>query len=128
MLAKGGSKQQARRGVDAMVVEAMLGASRAGRRLCLEEVLEAGLPAVYERYGERLLYLEGRIFDARDPGALAEVAFITTGAAVEAVGLEFGWQHAADCSCDFCSGQSTTRGLAAALRAGQRSSDEKLAS
>ncbi len=111
-----------------MFSDAVVGAHRAGRRLCLEEVLEAGLPAVYERYGERLLYLEGWIFDASVPGALAEVAFITTAAASEAVGLEFGWQHAGDCSCAFCAGEPTTRDLTAAVLAGQGPGDEELAS
>jgi hypothetical protein len=114
---------------DAILIDGVLAApGRAGRRLCLEEVLEAGLPAVYQRYGERLLYLEGRIFDASDPGALAEVAVIAAGAVSEAVGLEFGWQHAADCSCAFCSVEPTTGGLTVAVTAGQRPSDEELAS
>ena len=114
---------------DAMFIDGVLaGAGHTGRRLCLEQVLEAGLPAVYRRYGERLLYLDGRIFDASDPGALAEVAIITPGAAGETVGLEFGWQHADDCSCAFCSVEPATRTLTADAIVGRRPSDEELAS
>ncbi len=77
-------------------------ASRAKRRLSFEEVLEAGLPAVYQQFGEQLLYMDGRFFDARDPSALAEIPLIVAGAPDQAVGVEFGWQHSGDCSCLFC--------------------------
>jgi len=77
-------------------------ASRGKHRLSLEEVLQAGLPAVYQQYGDRLLYLDGRIFDAADPRALAEIALMVTGAATQVVGVEFGWRHASDCCCQFC--------------------------
>jgi hypothetical protein len=80
-------------------------ASRAGRRLSLEEVRSAGLPAVYEEFGERLLYLDGAVFDASDPSSPAEVSLGVAGEPKQAVGLEFGWQHAGDCSCHFCSRQ-----------------------
>ena len=78
-------------------------ASSAKRRLSLEEVLEAGLPAVYQQFGEQLLYMNDRIFDASDPGSLAEILLIVAGEAERAVGVEFGWRHAGDCSCSFCS-------------------------
>ncbi len=77
-------------------------ASRARRRLSLADVVNAGLPAVYQQYGERLVYMDGRIFDASDPSSPAEIANIVAGEADQAVGLEFGWRHAGDCSCPFC--------------------------
>jgi hypothetical protein len=88
---------------DPRPIEGMLAAnSRARRRLSLDEVLAAGLPAVYQRYGDRLLYADGRIFDASDPNALVEISPIAPGVTAQAVGLEFGWRHAGDCACDFC--------------------------
>jgi hypothetical protein len=85
-------------------VESVLAeASHARRRLSLEEVVDAGLPAVYQGFGERLLYVDGTIFDARDPSAPAEIPLGVGGESDQAVGLEFGWQHVGDCSCLFCS-------------------------
>jgi hypothetical protein len=90
--------------VDGRLIESVLAeASRAKRRLSLEEVFEAGLPAVYQQYGDRLLYMAGRIFDASDPSSLAEIPLIVAGAAEQAVGVEFGWRHDGDCPCLFCS-------------------------
>jgi hypothetical protein len=92
---------------DGRLIESVLAeASRAKRRLSFEEVLEAGLPAVYQQYGDRLLYMDGRIFDASDPSSLAEIPLIVAGAAEQAVGVEFGWRHAGDCPCLFCSKRS----------------------
>jgi hypothetical protein len=92
---------------DGRLIESVLvEASRAKRRLSFEEVLEAGLPAVYQQYGDRLLYMDGRIFDASDPSSLAEIPLIVAGAAEQAVGVEFGWRHAGDCPCLFCSKRS----------------------
>ena len=82
-------------------------ASRGKRRLSLEEVLQAGLPAVYQQYGDRLLYMDGTIFDATDPRAVTEIPLIVAGAATQAVGLEFGWRQAGDCPCPFCSRRAT---------------------
>jgi hypothetical protein len=90
---------------DPRPIEGMLAAdSQARRRLSLDEVLATGLPAIYQRHGDRVLYLDGRIFDASDPKELAEILPIAPGAAASAVGLEFGWRHVGDCGCDFCSG------------------------
>jgi hypothetical protein len=92
------------------LIEGLLNeASRGKGRLSLEEVLQAGLPAVYQQYGDRLLCLDGRVFDAADPGALAEIALIATGAATRLVGVEFGWRHAGDCPCHFCSKRAADR-------------------
>ena len=89
---------------DARDVEWLLAvAGLARRRLSFEEVLKAGLPAVYSQFGERLLFMDGRILDARDPSALAEVLLGVVSEPDQAVGLEFGWRHAGDCSCPFCS-------------------------
>jgi hypothetical protein len=79
------------------------------RRLTFEEVIAAGQPAVYRQFGDHLLYVEGRFFDVREPGAptLIEVGASSSRrdahAAHRGVGIEYGWRHAADCSCSFCS-------------------------
>ena len=82
----------------------------AGRkRLTFEEVLAAGQPAVYRQFGDHLLYVDGRFFDVREPGAPTPIEVGTSSslrdahAAHRAVGIEYGWRHAADCSCSFCS-------------------------
>ena len=77
-------------------------ASRARRRLSLVDVVNVGLPAVYQEFGERLVYVDGAIFDASESGAIAEEPIIVMGETHETVGLEFGWRHASDCSCLFC--------------------------
>jgi hypothetical protein len=87
------------RHVDSVLAEA----SRAKCRLSFAEVLEAGLPAVYQQYGEQLLFMDGKIYDASDSSSLAEIPLIVASAADQAVGLEFGWRHQGDCSCLFCS-------------------------
>ena len=81
-------------------------AGRARRRLSLDEVLAAGLPALYERYGDRRLYWGGTIFDASNQRALTEIPLIVAGTAIQAVGVEFGWRHGGGCSCRFCSRQT----------------------
>jgi hypothetical protein len=84
----------------------------AGRkRLTFDEVLSAGQPAMYRSFGESLLYVGGRLFDIREPGSPIEVglALPPQGRApavadrAVTVGLEYGWHHAADCPCAFCS-------------------------
>lgn len=85
------------------VEKALAEASRARRRLSLADVVNAGLPAVYQQYGEQLVYLDGTIFDASDPRALTATPILVVDEADKAVGLEFGWRHAGDCSCRFCS-------------------------
>jgi hypothetical protein len=81
------------------------------RRLTFEEVLAAGQPAVYREFGDHLLYVDGRFFDVREPGAPTpiDVGGSSLPAANEppdarrGVGIEYGWRHAADCPCSYCS-------------------------
>jgi hypothetical protein len=77
--------------------------SRARPRLSFEEVLTIGLPAVYQEFGERLLFIEGRIYDASDPSSPVEILLNVVRKPDHMVGLEFGWRHAGDCSCLLCS-------------------------
>jgi hypothetical protein len=88
---------------DRRLVERFLAETgRARRRLSLAEVMNAGLPAVYQQYGEQLVYLDGRILDASDPSSPSETSLIVEGEADQAVGVEFGWRHTGDCHCRFC--------------------------
>ncbi len=81
------------------------------RRLTFEEVLAAGRPAVYRKFGDHLLYVGGRLFDVRRPEAPTpiDVGVASTQAADESersrisVGIEYGWRHAAGCPCSYCS-------------------------
>ena len=77
-------------------------ARRAPRRLSLADVGSVGLPAVYQQFGDQLIYMDGSIFDAGDPGLITEIVH-SAGESGQVVGLEFGWQHAAGCACPLCS-------------------------
>jgi hypothetical protein len=81
-----------------------------GRRLTFEEVLAAGQPAVYRKFGDHLLYVHGRLFDMHEPAAPVEVSLTLPsskrgGPQVDralTVGIEYGWRHPAGCDCSFC--------------------------
>ncbi len=89
-------------------LEATLATLRAtGRRpLALEEVVASGQPAIYSRYGDVLLFMNGTIFDVREPCTPSELRLglplSDPAIARHAVGIEFGWRHAGDCSCELC--------------------------
>ena len=72
-------------------------------RLSFDEVLTIGMPAVYENQGDRLLYLDGAIFDASDPAKLAHEQPLMAGPTLQALGIEFGWRHLDGCACVICS-------------------------
>jgi hypothetical protein len=85
----------------------------AGRRsFTFEEILAAGRPAMYRKFGDHLLFLGGRVFDVREPGAPIEVGVAArpeerAPVAVDralTVGIEYGWRHASDCPCSYCKG------------------------
>ncbi len=108
----------------------LAGATRARRRLSIQEVLEAGLPAVYQQYGDRLIYLDGRILDVSDPAAPAEVVVISPDSpdAARQVGLEFGWRHVSGCLCANCAMQPGKEGPTASVGLPRRQREEALAS
>ena len=81
----------------------------ANRRLTFDEVLAAGQPAVYRKFGDHLLYVQGRLFDVREPAAPVEVGLSPSpqreqpaADRVASVGIEYGWRHSAGCPCDYC--------------------------
>jgi hypothetical protein len=76
------------------------------RRLSFREVVNSGRPAVYRQFGDSLLFVDGTLFDVLKPGSPIELGlkvpledphFVR-----RAVGIEYGWRHALDCSCDAC--------------------------
>jgi hypothetical protein len=80
------------------------------RRFTFDEVLAAGMPAMYRRFGDQLLFLGGRVFDVGQPGAPVEVGVaanpqerrpVVADRALS-VGIEYGWHHAAHCPCTLC--------------------------
>jgi hypothetical protein len=88
-------------------------------KLLLREVRDTGLPAYFFDHGERLLYLDGDIYDLREVGAAARAgtrplplphAILETG-----VGLEYGWRHVADCGCPYCRDESPAGGRRGAV-------------
>jgi hypothetical protein len=74
-------------------------------RLTFEQVRQSRMPAVFQNYGERVLFLDDRVFlfDDEDggPGPGAGPTVIDA-SALEEVGIEYGWRHAYDCRCSFC--------------------------
>ncbi len=76
---------------------------RRGRKiLSFEEVLASRRPAVFEDFGDSLLYLSGEVFIMRDADPEAPPPVLDLSRLSHAVGIETGWRHAEDCDCDFC--------------------------
>lgn len=74
-------------------------------RLTFEQVRQTKVPAVFQKYGERVLFLDDRVFlFDEDDGELGHSAGPTVidASAIEEVGIEYGWRHAYDCHCRFC--------------------------
>ena len=86
----------------------------ASPRLSLEDVVSAGLPAVYRDHGEHLIFRDGGIFDGSSIGESPVEPIMVLDSGDEAVGLEFGWRHVAGCSCGLC--RDAYPSLADALR------------
>ncbi len=74
-------------------------------RLTFEQVRQSRVPAIFQKYGERVLFLDDRVFlfdeDDGDLGPGAGPTVIDA-SALEEVGIEYGWRHAYDCHCRFC--------------------------
>ena len=73
------------------------------RRLSAEEVLASGRPALFDDFGECLLFVDGQLFDlraarlSRDGARLPEP--LPERVLRAAVGIEVGWRHARGCDC-----------------------------
>jgi hypothetical protein len=80
-------------------------------KLLLEEVRASGVPAYFFDHGERLLFLDGEIYDLREVGTAARAGTNPTPlphAILEnGVGLEYGWRHIADCACPHCRSEAS---------------------
>ena len=85
-------------------------------------MVAAGLPAVYQDFGEHLVYRDGTIFDATRGGPADQHPILVVDRLDEAVGLEFGWRHASGCACAFCQGGRSERDRTAGLEASGRAS------
>jgi len=77
-----------------------------GRLLSFEEVVAASEPATFSVFGDHLLFLDGIVYAlTRSPGPSDLVqpmsipgAYVVT----QTAGIEFGWQHLHECTCDLC--------------------------
>jgi hypothetical protein len=81
--------------------------------LSLEEVIAASHPATFSAFGDNLLYLDGAVYalprrpeppDLRQPLGMPGAYVLT-----QTVGIEFGWQHLDECTCDLCSEELQTK-------------------
>jgi hypothetical protein len=70
--------------------------------LSFAEIVEAGLPATYRDFGERLVFLDGKLLDAQRPDTTNSIPVEILMGPSGAVGIEFGWRHAGACQCRFC--------------------------
>jgi hypothetical protein len=73
------------------------------KRLLLEEVRRAGLPAYFFDDGEQLLFLDGQLYDlAVARGADGAIMPLPQEVLESGVGIEYGWRHAKHCACQLC--------------------------
>jgi len=84
------------------VAEILAETRQARCRLSFAEVVEVGLPAAYYSYGERLVFLDGRLFEVNVAEMAVEIPTDGPSGLGATVGIEFGWCHARGCSCRFC--------------------------
>lgn len=78
-----------------------------GRKvLSFDEVVASRRTAVFQEFGDLLLYLGGTVFILRDADSRAHPdvtpPVLDPSLLAYAVGIETGWRHAEDCDCDFC--------------------------
>jgi hypothetical protein len=83
---------------------------RLGRkRLHVDEVMASAHPAVFQAFGELLVYIDGRLFDLGHDGASSAgrlcPPMLDPGILLHAAGIEYGWQHVEGCGCRFCRAQ-----------------------
>jgi hypothetical protein len=89
-------------------IERALAAMRpAGRRLLsLKDVIETGRPAVYRRFGDELLFMDGTLYDVGQENRPTEldlqIPLHDPRFENETVGIEYGWRHALGCPCPLC--------------------------
>ena len=73
------------------------------RRLSAEEVLASGRPALFDDFGECLLFVDGQLFDLRAARLSPDRALLPEPLPERimcaAVGIEVGWRHARGCDC-----------------------------
>jgi hypothetical protein len=88
---------------DSSDMRRILAETKSGRcRLSFAEIVEVGLPAAYVDFGERLVFLDGKLLDAQQPGAAIEIPIDGPMGLNGMIGIEFGWRHARACPCRFC--------------------------
>jgi hypothetical protein len=85
------------------------------RRLSAEEVLASGRPALFDDFGECLLFVDGQLLNLRAAGPSPDGALLPERVLPAAVGIEVGWRHARGCDC--CCGPARAGGQAPQERA-----------
>ena len=72
------------------------------KALLLEEVRRAGLPAYFFDDGEKLVYLDGELYDLADARAGTGARALPREVLESGVGIEYGWHHIEHCACALC--------------------------
>jgi hypothetical protein len=71
--------------------------------LLLDEVRRAGLPAYFFDDGEKLVFLDGELYDLAETRAGTGAPRPLPREVLESgVGIEYGWHHIEHCACPLC--------------------------
>jgi hypothetical protein len=87
---------------------------RLGKKmLTFDEVVASRRPAVFQDFGDLLLYLHDTVYVLQDtdPDAQphATPPALDPHAVGKAIGMETGWRHAAGCDCPVCADDAVAR-------------------
>jgi len=79
---------------------------RAFGYLTLDEVREAGRTAIFDAFGDHLVYHDGALHVLPHTPDLEKLPEVLSQPEVyqlkSSVGVEFGWRHLEDCDCSYC--------------------------
>jgi hypothetical protein len=76
--------------------------------MAYEEVTAIGAPAVYEAFGDHLVFIDGVIYALPEGfesyGEVDAPSIVGARRITNVVGVEYGWRHLRDCACERCGG------------------------
>jgi hypothetical protein len=76
--------------------------------MAYDEVTAIGVLAVYEAFGDHLVFIDGTIYALPEGfesyGAVDVSSIVGAVRITSVVGVEYGWRHLRDCACGRCGG------------------------